>query len=232
MEKGYHSPMKNNLIVTPLQEEYNDLHDSLSALGIESHEDQIGKWRVHRFPALNVTLARGGHGKTQFGIQTQYLLDHEQFDLVICAGAAGALAPQVNVGDVIVVTTTVEHDYKVRFVQRPNPRFDGDAQTIEQLRGLKLSNADFQIHFGIMASGDEDVIDVERGKELSQEHNAIAVAWEGVGGARACAFSDIPYLELRGATDTADHNAPVVFDVNLKIVMKNIAFLLYRWLSN
>lgn len=41
--------------------------------------------------------------------------------------------------------------------------------------------------------------------------------------------SEVSYLEIRGATDTANHEAPVVFDVNLKIVMKNIA-LLYKWL--
>lgn len=224
--------MKNSLIVTPLQEEYNDLYDSLSALGLESHSDKIGKLDAHRFPALNITLARGGHGKTQFGIQTQYLLDHAQFDLVICAGAAGALAPEVNVGDLIIATSTVEHDYNLKFAKRPNPQFQGDSESIAQIQAMKLTDADFQVHYGIMASGDEDVIEVERGRELHQLHNALAVAWEGVGGARACAFNEVPYLELRGATDTADHNAPVVFDVNLKIVMRNIASLLYRWLGN
>ena len=224
--------MTNIIIITPLQEEYTNLHDSLSALGLDSHPDKIGKLGVHHFPALNVTLARGGHGKTQFGIQTQYLLDHAQFDLAICAGAAGALAPKVKVGDLIVATTTVEHDYNNKFVPRPKPRFKGDVESIKQLRALKKINADFKIHFGVMAGGDEDVIDAERGKELLKKHKALAVAWEGVGGARASAFNEIPYLELRGATDTADHNAPVVFYVNLKIVMKNIAFLLCRWLSN
>jgi adenosylhomocysteine nucleosidase len=82
-----------------------------------------------------------------------------------------------------------------------------------------------------MAGGDEDVIEVTRGAELYKAHNALAVAWEGIGGARAAAFSGVPYLEIRGATDTADHEAPVVFDTNLKIVMKNIAFLLYKWLK-
>lgn len=83
-----------------------------------------------------------------------------------------------------------------------------------------------------MAGGDEDVIEVQRGAQLRELHNALAVAWEGIGGARACAFNDIPYLELRGVTDTANHEAPIVFDVNLKIVMQNIAFLLYKWLGN
>ena len=219
------------LIVTPLKEEYNDLYHSLSALKLESQPGKLGKLEVHCFPELDITLARGGHGKTQFGIQTQHLLDHENFDLVICAGAAGALAPEVSVGDLIVATSTVEHDFNNKFLPRPKPRFKGDTQSIEQLKALKLPEARFKVHFGIIAGGDEDVIEIRRGRELRDLHTALAVAWEGVGGARACAFSEVSYLELRGATDTADHAAPVVFDTNLKIVMKNIAHLLVQWLK-
>jgi len=220
------------LIVAPLQEEYSDLYHSLSALDLESYPERIGKLDIHCFPEINVTLARGGHGKTQFGIQTQHLLDHAKFDLVICAGAAGALAPEVRVGDVIIATSTLEHDYNNKFSERPKPQFAGDSKSIEQIKALNFSDVNFKVHFGIMAGGDEDVIEVTRGAELYKAHNALAVAWEGVGGARASAFSDIPYLEIRGATDTANHEAPVVFYINLKIVMKNIAFLLYKWLRN
>lgn len=223
---------QNILVVTPLQEEYSDLYHSLSALDLTSHTERISRLDVHCFPEINVTLARGGHGKTQFGIQTQHLLDHAKFDLVICAGAAGALAPEVRVGDVIIATSTLEHDYNNKFSERPKPRFAGDAKSIEQIKALDLSDANFKVHFGIMAGGDEDVIEVTRGAELRELHDALAVAWEGVGGARASAFSDIPYLEIRGATDTANHEAPVVFYINLKIVMKNIGFLLYKWLKN
>jgi adenosylhomocysteine nucleosidase len=223
---------QNILVITPLQEEYDDLYHSLSALGLKSHKEKIGKLDTHCFPEINVTLARGGHGKTQFGIQTQHILDHGQFDLVICAGAAGALAPEVRVGDMIIATTTLEHDYNNKFSNRPKPNFPGDVKSIEQILAINLTDADFKVHFGIMAGGDEDVIDIQRGKELRELWDALAVAWEGVGGARASAFSDVPYLEIRGATDTADHEAPVVFYINLKIVMKNIAFLLYRWLGN
>jgi len=223
---------QNILIVTPLQEEYKDLYDSLTSLGLKSDPDKIGKLDVHRFPRLSATLARGGHGKTQFGIQTQHLLDRAKFDLVICAGAAGALAPEVKIGDLIVAITTIEHDYNNKFSVKPKPQFHGDAKSVKQLKALNLVDADFKVHFGIMAGGDEDVIDVERGRELRELHTALAVAWEGVGGARACAFSEVPYLELRGATDTANHEAPVVFDLNLKIVMRNLAYLLANWLGN
>lgn len=222
---------KRILAITPLQKEYDDLYHSLSALDLKSRTERIGKLDVHCFPAISLTLALGGHGKTQFGIQTQHLLDHAEFDLVICAGAAGALAPEVSVGDLIIATSTLEHDYNNKFSERPKPRFAGDTKSIEQIRALNLSDASFKIHFGVMAGGDEDVIEVTRGVELRELHNAVAVAWEGVGGARASAFSDVPYLEIRGATDTANHEAPLVFYINLKIVMRNIAFLLYKWLG-
>ena len=167
------------LIVTPLHEEYNDLQASLSALALKSYSAQIGKLDVHCFPEINVTLARGGHGKAQFGIQTQHLLDHAKFDLVVCAGAAGALAPEVRVGDVIIATSTLEHDYNLKFSVRPKPSFAGDTKSIEQIRELDLSDADFKIYFGIMAGGDEDVIELTCGAELYKEHNALAVAWGG-----------------------------------------------------
>jgi adenosylhomocysteine nucleosidase len=219
------------LIVTPLQEEYDDLNNSLTAHGLKSVKETIGRLDVHRFPELNAALARGGHGKTQFGVQTQHLLDHEKFDLVICAGAAGALHSDVRVGDLIVATHTFEHDYNLKFVQRPKPQFEGDAKSIQHLQGLKL-NEDFKVHYGVIASGDEDVIEIERARQLCEMCNALGVAWEGVGGARASRFSGVPYLELRGATDTADHDAPAIFDENLKIVMKNMAVLLVHWLRS
>src|SRR5215510_8674477 len=115
--------MQNILIVAPLQEEYDELLKGLSFHGLKSQKAKIGKLDVCLFPELNLTLARGGHGKTQFGIQTQHILDHAQFDLVICAGAAGALAPEVAIGDVIIATSTLEHDFNNKFSQRPKPSF-------------------------------------------------------------------------------------------------------------
>ena len=55
----------------------------------------IGRLPVVQFPDLGVTLARGGLGKVQFAVQTQHLLDTcSDWDLIVCAGAAGALAGQ------------------------------------------------------------------------------------------------------------------------------------------
>jgi adenosylhomocysteine nucleosidase len=193
----------------------------------------IGKLPVVQLPDLGVTLARGGLGKVQFAVQTQHLLDScSDWDLIVCAGAAGALADKVSVGDIVVATTTVEHDYNNKFNKRALPKFDGAEAAIAQLRSVSRSAKAFSVHFGPIASGDEDVVETERKKALHESTGALAVAWEGAGGAKACAFSGVPFVEIRGVTDTADHKAASDFEENLGVAMSNLATLITAWTSH
>jgi adenosylhomocysteine nucleosidase len=214
------------LVITPLQSEFVFLSQAISELGFYSLSEKIGSVDVLTFPKLELTLARGGHGKTEYAIHTMYLVDRTSLDLVICAGAAGSLSPSISIGDIIAATSTVEHDYHEKFSERPKPQFFGDEQSIEQLRSIRLKEKLFKLHFGIIASGDEDFIEHQRAEELHRLYGAIAVAWEGAGGARACAFNKKPYLELRGITDSADQSAASNFEENLELAMQNIATVL------
>jgi adenosylhomocysteine nucleosidase len=218
------------LFIAPLQVEVDGFTQSLHERGYSSTVLQVGRIGAQHFPTLRITIARGGHGKTQFGVQTQHLLDHvPDVEAVVCVGAAGALAEDLAVGDLVLATETVEHDYTERFSNHPLPRFAGNAALLTTLQQLPLHSLPFGVHFGIVASGDEDVIEIERAAALRQATEACAVAWEGAGGARACAFSHIPFVEMRGITDTADHNAPAHFKVNLRIAMANAAALVVQW---
>ncbi len=218
------------LLVAPLQAELDSFTQGLHAHGYPSVVQQVGRIAAQHVPALGLLVARGGHGKTQFGVQTQHLLDHAPaVEAVICVGAAGALANDLAVGDLVVATETVEHDYTQRFSRHPLPRFAGDATLLSALQRLPLSALPFAVHFGIIASGDEDVIELERAAALRQATEACAVAWEGAGGARACAFSGIPFIELRGMTDTANHHAPADFAANLHGTMAHAAALVVLW---
>ncbi len=220
----------NILILTPLQKELDFFLSSCARQGLQAKNAVIGRLPAARFPALGLTLARGGTGKVQFAVQTQHLLDARPgWELVICAGAAGGLADALSIGDVVVATTTIEHDYNNKFSQRPLPRFDGAPDAIASLRQALPVSDSFKVHLGAVASGDEDVVDDERKKALQQLTGALAVAWEGAGGARACAFSDVPFVEMRGITDAADHDAPADFEANLEVAMDSIATLLRRW---
>ena len=116
-----------------------------------------------------------------------------------------------------------------KFSERALPKFDGAQAAVTELRSVSHSTKAFSVHFGPVASGDEDVVETERKRVLHKSTGALAVAWEGAGGARACAFNRIPFVEIRGVTDTADHNAASDFEENLEVAMRNLAILITAW---
>lgn len=164
------------LIVTPLPEEQQYLVSALAGDGSTAERVNIGPIDIYEFPKLNLAVARGGHGKTQLAVHTRYLLDRRpDVKQVICAGAAGALAPELNVGDIVIASVTVEHDYLLKFVSRPDPAFPGDAEMLAEFRSLKPTET-YNVYVGIVASGDEDVIDLLRGSAIREQTRALAVA--------------------------------------------------------
>jgi len=158
----------------------------------------------------------GGRLRSPFG--------YGPWRLVVCAGAAGGLVDQVAIGDVVVATETVEHD--IRKVGRSLvPRFPGAAFALDRCRGTTWSDG-CRVHFGAIASGDEDVASEVRRAECHRLTGALAVAWEGAGGARACAFSEVPYLEVRAVADQANEHGPRDFATNLAKAMRHLAEVL------
>src|SRR5215472_2746881 len=202
------------LILCPLAREWSFLVSTFEAsLHVERlHDLEIEGAYIFDWRAL---VAPGGHGKTQFAVQAQYLIDRfSSVELVICAGAAGSLALELSVGDVVVGTETVEHDHRLLFATRPLPRFPGHGPSIDVLRRLAQGISGFRIAFDVIASGDEDVVTSERAQAIRDQTDAVCVAWEGSGAARAALFNRVGSLEIRAVTDAADKEAPQRFDAN------------------
>ena len=219
------------LILCPLTREWSFLVSTFEAsLHVERlHDLKIEAAHVRDWRAL---VAPGGHGKTQFAVQAQYLIDRfPSAELLICAGAAGSLTAELSVGDVVVGTETVEHDFRLLFATRPLPRFPGHGPSIDALRRLAHGVSGFRVVFDVIASGDEDVVVSERAQAIRDQTGAACVAWEGSGAARAALFNGIGSLEIRAVTDAADKEAPQRFDANLPIAMANLASLLRLWLE-
>ncbi len=218
------------LVVTPIPEEFDCLASAFEQRWGSPEQRAVGRAHVYQYPAAGVTLARGGLGKVQFAVTTGHLLDHLPYvDLVVCAGVAGSLVAHVRVGDVVAGTATVEHDFNPGFARLPS--FDGSPPHIAALRQMAGDlRVPFRVHFAPVASGDEAIVDADRASGLRARTGALAVAWEGAGGARAAAFSDVPYVEVRGISDMADHAAMDVFKANIPDAMRNVAVIV-AWLA-
>jgi adenosylhomocysteine nucleosidase len=220
------------LIVIPTEIEYEAFLLGCAQQGLALEGAVLGRLPVKHCPALAMVVARGGLGKVQFAVHTQHLLDvHPLWERVVCAGAAGALVDTLAIGDIVVATETVEHDIRNRFGKPLVPRFGGEDATLAELRQAAAGCAGFAVAYGPIASGDEDVVDHERRETLRAQTGAVAVAWEGAGGARACRFSAAPYIELRGVSDRANQHASSDFTANVAVAMQNIAVLITVWLA-
>ena len=173
------------------------------------------------FETQNLWLGQGGHGKVEFALRSRSHLNQlEKIDLLICAGAAGALDSCLNPGDVVASEATIEHDYKIRFVSCDLPKFPADDLAMSALKRVHPEN--FELEVGTIASGDEDIVSNERCQQIVGQTGAMAVAWEGAGGARACQSMSVGYLELRAITDHADKSAPQEFQKNLPVALENL----------
>ncbi|MFZ3231214.1 MAG: 5'-methylthioadenosine/S-adenosylhomocysteine nucleosidase [Pseudobdellovibrio sp.] len=215
----------NILLLTPLKIEFDSLILRLHELGFESIQSYVGKMKILEFPKLGWKCSVAGHGKAQFGIQTQLLISHfKEIDLIICAGTAGSLLDQVSVFDVVVANRTIEHDFRLKFIKKNDPEFYGDQTQINKIKNKSFVN--FKVHCGDIASGDEDIVTAERAFEIRAQTSAIAVAWEGAGAARASLYNHIPFLEVRGISDSSNSATLNDFSKNLKIVMSNVGDVL------
>jgi adenosylhomocysteine nucleosidase len=219
-----------SLTVIPIQAEFDFFVQACAEQGLTMETSKLGRLPITHLPSLGLTLAQGGLGKVQFAVQTQHLIDcGGGWDVVICAGAAGALDHRLSIGDVVVGTRTIEYDIRNKFGKPLLPQFDSAGSVVEDFRRVEVSDASFRLHVGAIASGDEDVVDVERRREVRELTGALANAWEGAGGARACHFSQVPFVEIRGISDGANETAAQDFEKNLRVTMRNVATVVTRW---
>lgn len=216
------------LVATPQRDELDPVLQAWQKLGHPSTRRRVGDLWCHAVPSLDIVAAVAGHGKAQFAVQAQYLVDRlDHLRSLVCAGAAGALAEEVGHGDLVVGTVTVEHDYRLRFVEGDPPEHAASGALVRQMHGaVRERPFPFDVHFGRVASGDEDVVDEDRARQLREDTGALCVAWEGSGGARVADFNGLDFLEVRGVTDAADAEAAASFHEHVTRVMRSVARLL------
>ncbi len=220
------------LVIAPIPQEFEVLARVFEQRWGSPEKREVGRTDVYEYEATDVILAQGGLGKVQFAVTTGRLLAHlPEVNLVVCAGVAGALTESVRVGDVVVGTATIEHDFYSVVLRGVPPQFDGSGRHLAELvRNIGPDQGSFQVHFAPIASGDEAIVDAGRRGEVHARTEGLAVAFEGAGGARAAAFSHTPFVEVRGISDLADDDFLDEFVANLPNAMENVSSIIV-WLA-
>ena len=164
-----------------------------------------------------VILAQSGVGKVNAALNTQYVIDTFKPDIIINTGVAGGIADGLDVGDVVIGTYLVQHDFDVTVlgyargymctgVEKDKPtKYYCDKNLIKIFQAcLEQNMSAKKVHNGIIASGDKFISGKEIKKEINEYFGAIAVEMEGCAIAQVATRNKIPFIVTRAISDLAD----------------------------
>lgn len=192
---------------------------------ILEHMDQTNKtvkagivYYEGKFAGKSVVLCKSGVGKVNAAVCTQILIDRFGVDSIIFTGVAGAVDPTLDIGDIVVSSTCLQHDVDATalgFARGVIPfqevsEYAADAKLVEAAcnAGEKLYGKFVK---GKVLSGDQFVASREAVKSLYDELSGACTEMEGASVAQVCHMYGTPFVIIRSMSDKADGSAHVNF---------------------
>ncbi len=170
----------------------------------------------------DVVIVQCGIGKVSAAICTQMLIDFYDPAMIINSGVAGALSKDVTVGDVVIATSAVQHDFDCTAFGDPKGTLEllgkrmielpSDETISEKLfqAAKKLENT--RAFRGVIATGDKFISDSEERLSIGKAFSALACEMEGGAMAQVCIRAGVPFAILRSISDDIGHNTTIDFD--------------------
>lgn len=166
----------------------------------------------------DVIYCKSGVGKVNAAVCTQILLDLGA-DCVLFTGVAGAVDPRLNIGDIVISTSCLQHDMDcspLGFARGMIP-FHSRSEFMADERLVELAEAASDRQFpgrslkGKVLSGDQFIASRETVKLLHETMQGTCVEMEGASVAQVCDMNEVPYVVIRSMSDKADGSAHVNF---------------------
>lgn len=169
----------------------------------------------------NVIVVTCGIGKTNSALCSQILISEFKVSHVINTGVSGAIHDELNVGDLVISTDCMHHDfdctgfgYEYGIIPRmATSVFEADESLVELAYEASMKVVSGQkVMKGRIVSGDQFVSSMEKKTFIENTFKALTTEMESASIAHVCALNRIPYVIIRGMSDKADGSAHVNFD--------------------
>ena len=165
---------------------------------------------VGKLNGEDVVLVQAGVGKVLSANYTAALLNNFTVKGVVFTGIAGGVGDDVNVMDMVIGTSLVQHDYGTEtnngFVWNGEAGMipvDGTLSKIAYNAACDVLGS-AKVHQGVIATGDQFISSESYVKELQTKFDALACEMEGASVARVCDQFGVPCAILRCMSDKAD----------------------------
>lgn len=187
----------------------------------------------------DAVVVQCGVGKVNAGICVQVLADEFHVTRVVNTGAAGALDSRLRIGDLVISTDAVQHDFDITtlgFQKGEIPytglfSFPADAALRRKAREAADALKDVSVIEGRICSGDAFIASHAQKEAIISAFGGACCEMEGAAIAQACYLNRIPYVIIRSISDSADEHGGMSFAEFSKLAAERGAALVRAMLA-
>lgn len=188
---------------------------------------------------MPIVLCKSGVGKVNAAVCTQVLIDRYIVRRIIFTGVAGAVDPQLAIGDLVISTECMQHDMDARALgfgrgEIPYAKqsvFPADEQLIAAAYASSETLFESKVIAGRVLSGDQFIADKATVQVLYEELSGACIEMEGAAVAQVCSMNRIPYVVIRSMSDKADGSAHVNFREFAQLAAERSSMLVQAMLN-
>lgn len=165
-----------------------------------------------------VVIAQCGIGKVNAAICAQLLISRFGVSRIINTGVAGSLNNAINIGDLVISTDAVQHDFDIctlgyQWGEIPylgTVAFRAD----EELHALTVEAAkrcapELSVFEGRICTGDQFIDSREKKELILSRFGGLCCEMEGAAVAEVCFLNAVPWVVIRAISDKADESVKV-----------------------
>ena len=187
-----------------------------------------------------IILVEAGIGKVNAARVTQLMIDKFKIEKIINVGSAGSANNELKIGDIVIGKRLVQHDFDITafghpkgFITNIGQYVESDSELISKMEQtiLKLSQNEFKIKIGTIASGDIFCTEPKMKEKIRTKFNADAIEMEGAAIAQVCKLNEIPFIVIRSISDNPDGKNEITFDQFLEKASKRCAEIINKFLN-
>lgn len=172
-------------------------------------------------------LAKSGVGKVNAARTTQILIDNYDIEYVINVGSAGGLKQGLNIGDIIIGTKIVQHDFNITAFGHKRGYISNVGDVLladeELIKKAKIAMQNIKSQEGIVATGDVFVTKTKMKESIVNEFDADCVEMEGAAIAQVCTLDKIPFIIIRSISDIPNGNNNITFKEFINVASQKTA---------
>ena len=163
-----------------------------------------------------VVIVKSGIGKVNAGYCAQILISVFGVGRIINTGVAGSLDASIDIGDIVVSTDAVQHDFDLtplgfapgEMIGRGSPSFPADEELRERaVNAVRRCAPEVHVFEGRVCTGDQFISSTEQKDAIIAKFGGLCCEMEGGAIAQICCQYGIPFVIIRAISDKADGSA-------------------------